>query len=76
MRSASPGSAPSISIGPRVGLMRPKSSRARSAAFQSGVIWPQDGSRQSNSSTSPGAALATGGNALFQPIWCWWLWME
>src|SRR5690606_20631798 len=75
MRKASPGSAPSTSMGPRVGLILPKSSRARSSAFQSGVIWPQDGSRHSNSSTSPGAALATGGLALVQPIWCWWPWI-
>ena len=64
---ASPGSAPSIRIGPTTGLIRPKSSAATSATVLVGVSWPSDESGQSTLTVSPGATVNIGGIALSQP---------
>ena len=65
--SASPGSAPSIAIGPVTGLILVKSSAAISATFDWGLIWPPDESTVSISMLSPGATVSAGGLELSQP---------
>ena len=68
---ASPGSAPSTKTGPVTGLMRPKSSPARSAAVAPGPSWPPDASRHSKWIVEPGSARSAGGTSRLQPEW--WL---
>ena len=55
-----PGSAPSTATGPLTWSTRAKSSVPISAVVDSAVSWPNDASRQSNSTTLPDGTVATG----------------
>ena len=65
--TASPGSAPSMKIGPLTGLILPKSSVATSATVLDGPSWPAELSWQWNRIVDPGATLSAGASELSQP---------
>ncbi len=64
---ASPGSAPSMTTGPLVGLTLEKSRLGTSFAVQPGVIWPAEESLHLISMVSPEPTVRIGFRELSQP---------
>ena len=69
--TASPGSAPSMKMGPVTGLIFSKSKAVTLATVERAVNWPPEASAVSTSTVSPGDTVRAGGLVLFHPKW-WW----
>jgi len=65
----SPGSAPSIAMGPVTGLTLAKSSAATSGFVECLASWPPDEFATSTVTSSPGETRATGGMARSHMVW-------
>jgi hypothetical protein len=69
--SVSPGSAPSIAIGPASGYTRSQSSRLMSAVVDDGVIWLSLTSRVCTTTVSPDSTVRTGSLPASHVKWTW-----